>query len=586
MANPLLQFFLRSSQVTDERGRRRGRAEPDGLVMPPEPPTTDVVFLVLRRMRTPIIMMILVFTVSVFGLVLIPGVDEAGNPSRLSVFDSFYFVSYTAMTIGFSEIVPFTSGQRMWVTAMIFASVVTWAYAIGTVLTLLQDPSFQEALRVQRFRRRVRTIKEPFTIVAGFGLAGRQVCEQLDDEGLRFVVIDRDLKRLDMLTNSSVPIDAPYLHADAAQSLTLRLAGLGRPNCTGVLALTGEDETNLAITMTATMLRPDVKVMARCVARIVHERMLDFSPDAVINAADRFGEYLLLAMRRPHVYQVLTWLMAPEGSPIPDVPDRLGEGRWVVCGAGGYARHLASELGKAGLDTVIADPAAGHPDTTGSAGFVAATPNDILNMALAEHVRRTHEEVFVAVRQRTDANTHTLRLMGVDSVFIPTDLIAAETLARIVTPIFWEFIAHAFNQSDEWGRALITRIKRACGTGTPDRVFITISPTSAPAVSRWLHQAPLTLGELLRHPDDHTKTMHVVPLQLVRDGVPQPLPEPHIALQEGDSLLIAGRRSALHTLEDTLHQDATVHYVATGEQLPATWLWRKLVLRHRARKAR
>ena len=35
-----------------------------------------------------------------------------------------------------------------------------------------------------------------------------------------------------------------------------------------------------------------------------------------------------------------------------------------------------------------------------------------------------------------------------------------------------------------------------------------------------------------------------------------------------------------------LHQDATVHYVATGEQLPATWLWRKLVLRHRARKAR
>ena len=53
MANPLLQFFLRSSQVTDERGRRRGRAEPDGLVMPPEPPTTDVVFLVLRRMRTP-----------------------------------------------------------------------------------------------------------------------------------------------------------------------------------------------------------------------------------------------------------------------------------------------------------------------------------------------------------------------------------------------------------------------------------------------------------------------------------------------------------------------------------------------------
>lgn len=582
MANPLLQFFLRSARGAAEVSRH---VDPATAELPVEPPSTDVVFLVLRRLRTPLIMSILVFSTSVFGLVLIPGVDEAGNRVRMSVFDAFYFISYTATTIGFGEIMPFTADQRMWVTATIFASVITWAYAIGTVLTLLQDPSFQEALRVQRFRRRVGAIREPFTIVAGYGLAGRQVCEQLDVEGMRFVVIDRDLKRLDMLTNSSAPIDAPYLHGDASQSLTLRLAGLGRPNCAGVLALTGEDETNLAVTMTATMLRPDVKVMARCVARIVHERMLDFSPSAVINAADRFGEYLLLAMRRPHVYQVLTWLMSTEGSALPDVPERLGEGRWVICGAGGYARHLSTDLAKAGLETVIADPAAGHPDTTGAAGFVAATPNDILNMALAEHVRHTDETVFIAVRQRTDANTATLRRMEVDSVFIPTDLIATETLARIVTPVFWDFVAYAFEQPDEWGAALIKRVKRACGSGTPDRELVTISPSQTPAVSHWLRERPLTLGELLRNPDDHTKNLHLVTLQLAREGLSQPLPDASTPLQEGDRLLIAGHRPALRALLDTLLHESTVHYVATGEQLPSTWLWRKIVLRHRARRA-
>ena len=582
MSNPLLQFFLRSPRGATEVSRRASPT--DGL--PTEPPSTDVVFLVLRRMRQPLIISILVFSTSVFGLVLIPGVDEAGNPVHLSVFDAFYFITYTATTIGFGEIAPFTTAQRMWVTAAIFGSVIAWAYAIGTVLTLLQDPAFQEALRVQRFRRRVKTIREPFTIVAGYGLAGRQVCEELDAEGMRFVVIDSDLKRLDMLTNSSVPIDAPYLHGDAAQSLTLRLAGLGQPNCVGVLALTSEDETNLAITMTATMLRPDLVVMARCVARIVHERMLDCSPTAVINAADRFGEYLLLAMRRPHVYQLLTWLMSTEGSPVPEVPGRLSEGRWVVCGAGGYARHLCADLGNAGLDTVIVDPAAGHPDTSGAAGFVAATPNDILNMALAEHVRRTDDNVFIAVRQRTDANTATLRHMGVDSVFIPTDLIATETLARIVAPVFWDFIAQAFDRPDEWGEALIARLKRSSGSGTPDREVVTISPAITPAVSRWLRDKPLTLGELLRHPDDHTKNLHLVTLQLVREGESITLPDASTPLQEGDRLLLAGHRPVLRALLDTLMHETTVHYVVTGEHLPSTWVWRQLLLRHRARKAR
>ena len=583
MANPLLQFFHRHERDgATAVGHRVDAHQP--VSMPAEPPSTDVVFLVLRRLRTPLIVSILVFATAVLGLVLIPGRDAAGNAVRVSAFDAFYFVAYTATTIGFGEITPFTTTQRMWVTGTIFASVVTWAYTIGTVLTLIQDPSFQDALRVQRFRRRVRAIREPFTIVAGFGLAGRQVCEELDAEGKRFVVIDRDLARLDMLTNSAVPIDAPYLNADASQSITLRMAGLGQPNCEAVLALTGEDETNLAVVMTVTMLRPDVAVMARCVARIVTERMHDFSPTAVINAADRFGEYLMLALRRPHVYQVLTWLMSVEGSPIPDVPQRLAEGRWVICGAGGYARHLAADLGHSGLDTVIADPSAGHPDTTGAAGFVAATPNDILNMALAEHVRRRDEEVFIAVRQGTDANTATLRAMGVDSVFIPTDLLATETLARIITPIFWDFVIHAFDQSDEWGLALITRLKRASGSSTPDRELITISAAAAPGVSRWLRNNPLTLGELLRDPADCTHDLHLVTLQLVRDGVSHPLPDASTMLKEGDRLLIAGRRQVIRVLEDTLQHETTTHYVATGEQLPSTWLWRRLLLRHRARR--
>ena len=58
----------------------------------------------------------------------------------MGFFDAFYFMSYTATTIGFGELpYPFTDAQRLWVTITIYLTVIGWAYAIGSLLTLLQD---------------------------------------------------------------------------------------------------------------------------------------------------------------------------------------------------------------------------------------------------------------------------------------------------------------------------------------------------------------------------------------------------------------------------------------------------------------
>ena len=69
---------------------------------------SSVFFIALRRLRAPLILIILIFAVATAGLVLIPGVDGEGQPFHLSVFQAFYFVTYTATTIGFGE-VPFPS---------------------------------------------------------------------------------------------------------------------------------------------------------------------------------------------------------------------------------------------------------------------------------------------------------------------------------------------------------------------------------------------------------------------------------------------------------------------------------------------
>ena len=74
-------------------------------------------FLILRRMRMPLLVLIVAYAVSILGLVLIPGMEVDGKPQHLTIFHAFYIMTYTATTTGFGELpVPFTDAQRLWVT--------------------------------------------------------------------------------------------------------------------------------------------------------------------------------------------------------------------------------------------------------------------------------------------------------------------------------------------------------------------------------------------------------------------------------------------------------------------------------------
>ncbi len=65
---------------------------------------SNAFFIILRRMRVPIVILIVVYTISMLGLTLIPGIDSNGKEtSPMSFFHAFYFVSYTATSLGLEK---------------------------------------------------------------------------------------------------------------------------------------------------------------------------------------------------------------------------------------------------------------------------------------------------------------------------------------------------------------------------------------------------------------------------------------------------------------------------------------------------
>ena len=83
------------------------------------------IFLLLRRLRLPLIALISVYAVAIFGFTLLPGVDPEGNDWKMSFFHAFYFVSFVGPTIGLGEIpYPFSDAQRLWAAISMYCTVV------------------------------------------------------------------------------------------------------------------------------------------------------------------------------------------------------------------------------------------------------------------------------------------------------------------------------------------------------------------------------------------------------------------------------------------------------------------------------
>ena len=565
--------------------RRRVAPRRAPIDIPASVPTTEVIFLIMRRMRAPLIVVITTFSFCTAGMMFMPGVDPQGNPHRLNILDAFYQMTITLTTVGFTEApYPFSYPQRMWMSLSIFLLVISWAYAIGVFLALVQSTAFQAAVAAQQFRRQVRRLVEPFVIVAGYGDAGRIVGAELDEHYRRFVVIDRREDRVQSVISARLSFDVPAVQGDCATPAVLGMAGLGHRDCEGVLALTDDDDTNLAVVMAVSLLRPDLPALGRCAEQRTRTRMEHFAPGSAITADDRFGDYLALSIHQPVNHQLLRWLMDNDQEQLQPVRRDLAARRWVVCAEGEFGNAVVADLAAIGVTVDLVAPVGGDPDVSGSVGFVAGTGNDTVNIAMAEHARHANPDVYLVVRQQTNAKKVLLETLQIDSVYIATEVIAREVLARILTPVFWSFIEHVLTRDEQWATQVRDHLEDRCGRRTPQREVITLSAEQAPAVADWLRRGKtLTLQTLMRQPDDREATLPLAALVLVRGGEPVFMPAEDTPLAADDQILLVGKPAGLSQVREICHYPATVEYLATGRDVPLTWVWSRLTTRRRAR---
>ncbi|MDT8321659.1 MAG: NAD-binding protein, partial [Xanthomonadales bacterium] len=290
----------------------------------------DILWLTMRRLRRPLILMIIVYFLSVFGLLLIPGEDASGEPFRVGFLDAAYFVAILATTIGFGEMpVTFTHAQRLYAFIIVYPNVVVWLYSIGTIISLLVDPQFRAVRQRSRFRRGARRIGGDYFIVCGFGNTGRMIVRALLRRRIGAVILERETEHIHGMELDDDFAHLPGLAGDVTDRRLLEIAGLanGNPGCRGVLAITNDDHANLTVAITSKLLRPDLPVLARSENPRVSANMASFGTELAVNPYAIFAERLRLALDSPVKYLVQDWLISVPGTQLRE-PLEPPRGPW------------------------------------------------------------------------------------------------------------------------------------------------------------------------------------------------------------------------------------------------------------------
>lgn len=468
---------------------------------------TDVFYLILRRMRFPLLLLIGIYAVCTLGLSLIPGVDAQGGPADpMGMFNAFYVVSFTGTTIGLGEIPQaYSTAQRMWMLGTIYATVIGWSYSLVNILALLQEDAFQNALRQARGTRKIYSIREPFYIVVGAGETGMLVCHGLDRLHLRFVVIERDEDRLARLRLEEFHQDPPLIAADASQPQVLSNAGLVSPHCRGVMALTDDDEKNQAVAVTTRLLAPRVAVLARIRNRDAETHIGVFGGDLVVNPFQRFARQLASAITAPERYRLRETLIGLEGESMPE-PHQPPRGKWIMCGFGRFGHAVVDELRGAGIDVTVIDVAhydEGGVDVRGSGidsesllaagvkeadGIVAGNASDTKNLAIAVTARDLNPGIFVVTRQNQTANAPLFDTFTDDLCMVPSHIVAQEFLARITTPLLGQYLRRISQYSEKECKLLCDRLARYGRGRIPELWDVVLRRNGAEAVCAVLKQ--------------------------------------------------------------------------------------------------
>ncbi len=561
-----------------------------------------VTFIVMREMRGPLIALVFVYSLTILGMIFIPGIEINGETQTMSIFHAFYFMTYTATTTGFGEIpIEFSNAQRFWAIFCLYISVITWLYAISSIVILLQNPFLHSAFSEWQFSRSVQRIAEPFVIICGFGDTGSVLTRGLSDYGIHAVILDTSERRIKAAKLRNYAIAMPAFCGDASIPKLLLEAGLRRSNCKAIIAITSNEEANLKISALARILNSEVAIISMSRVEVFEETLSTLGGEVhVIDPFKTFAKVLASTMRNPGFYSFNNWLVRDKSATLESyiTPPR---GAWVICGYGRMGHEVNRVLCKYGIKTAVIDPNESKAEecieryivgrgtlktlteagTKEAVGLLTGTNNDGHNLGILLNARRLNHDLFTIVRQNRHENEIAFRATNVDMIMQPTLVAARRILFILIAPLLKTFFRYLLENKpgrEQEMESVIRRLSDKVGKQTPHLVTVDFTWEKSKAVMTLLENGKkVLLGDLIKDPRARDKKLDLVIFVIKTGEKERVLPPNDYEIRENDQLLFCGTALAHRLFNANINSEYKLHYLQNGEYIPRSYFMKWMI---------
>jgi len=544
-------------------------------------------WIVLQKLRAPLLVIIVTYSIAILGMVLIPGMDDKGNVYHLSFFDAFYFVSYMASTIGFGEApYTFTYPQRLWVALCIYITVVGWFYGIGALVSAVTDKTFKFELMKSGFRKKVRAIRSEFVIILGYTYVTAEILKRFHDVSIEVVLIDRNEDKISHFLLEDFSRDVPVMAGDALLTDTLKDAGIRLKNCKAIVSLFNNEEKNLRISILTKFLNPKVRVIAKSTYPDITKSILDTDIAKAINPFEIFAKRVDIALSSPHILLLENWIY--QNSDLNSKTIFLPHGKYVVCGYGRFGKALQKKFEKHGLDYVFIDEKRlanremiesgkflrANPDDKDtlieagikeSVALIVGTKNDIDNLSIIITARKVNPDIYIIARENTIQEVSLFQAANIDWVFMIEKILINKTSLALTKPLKNRFLKMILKKDDEWAKTLVKVLRGNIGAN-PKMTALRVNEEESYAIyNELLEGVEITIDVLTRSLKNWKENNAVIPLLIHRKNEEILIPR-NRPLKIGDHILFACSKEAKDDIELIASNIYELHYVMYGKE--------------------
>lgn len=541
-------------------------------------------------MRKPFLVILITYAISILGFLFIEGRDSSGNVYNMSIFDAFYFVTYTATTIGFGEIpYPFTYPQRVWVTFCTYLTVLGWFYSIGSLVSLFRDDLFLQEIEKAKFLRQIKNLNEKFIVVLGYNQITKKIIKKALAQGLRTVVIEKDKMKINDLILENFTPTVPVLYSETYSVRVLEAAGLKKRNCKAIVSLLDNDALNLKITLIAKALNKNVKVAVKSTTSTHTENLKDLDADVIVNPFSIISSEISLALWAPNIFKLEKWLYGIDNlnAALPIFP----KGLYIICGYGRMGKKIFEKLSDNNVDVKLIEMDkkkdvelskkemehlifgnADDKELLINVGIkdarvvVAVTDDDTTNLSILATAKKLNPKIITIVRENDLADDFLFRNANIDHIFTPSKILVNKVTNALVNPLSDKFLKQILKQDNDWASKLVARLVKEIDTN-PLLVEIEINNIIAPQLYTYLKEnKDLSLALLATSLHNKEQQNNVVPLLLQRENDIILLPEWENDIKIGDKILLACDEHAKDDIEYICENIYEFYYALTGKE--------------------